>query len=125
MWCGCGDSVDFLEAKNKTEGECDITCPGNDGETCGGGASYNLYEVLESFDGECCTRGDGRGGKRDQSVLFFCPCWLTATDVFHRTVGQTVPAVDDFHVSARKVVESSRVDVTLSLWREAPTDGMQ
>lgn len=62
LWCGCGDSAEFLEADDKPLGECNTTCPGNHSETCGGGSSYSLYEILESTDCECCT-GRRAGGE--------------------------------------------------------------
>eukprot|EP00752_Nemacystus_decipiens_P003257 g3014.t1 len=46
-YCGCGESEAFLDATDKPDGECDLPCPGDNTETCGGEASYELYEILD------------------------------------------------------------------------------
>lgn len=67
--CACGDSEDFLKATGKTLGECDIECPGDGSETCGGASSYNLYEILVSeFDDGSEGEGSGSDDVDEQSV---------------------------------------------------------
>lgn len=61
--CGCGNSVDFLDATDKPLGACDIACPGNAAETCGGTTSYNLYEINDDDDDESEREFCERGGE--------------------------------------------------------------
>lgn len=45
--CGCGNSAAFFDATDKPEGVCDIICPGDTTQICGGSSSYQLYHIRE------------------------------------------------------------------------------
>lgn len=72
--CACGDSTEFLEATDKPLGECDIACPGDSAETCGGSSSYNLYKILSSGDDASASSGDDSSsdGSDREFVQWLC-----------------------------------------------------
>ena len=41
-WCFCGNPTP-PESSFVLDDECDIICPGNSGQTCGGGFKLNVY----------------------------------------------------------------------------------
>lgn len=62
--CSCGEDADYV-GSDKTDGECDVTCAGED-SICGGMDSFDLYEFIETTETEITDGAFHMKGVKDR-----------------------------------------------------------